>query len=120
MLGKRRREGDDFRSVDSVQWALWATLMCACEKCGAEHELPHWSEPPWNDDVIAWADEWAPKVQALRWSMADDCFNLLCPACRPRLTRQPGWELTSCGYGTIWNFTGGPAPVSLAISCFCL
>ncbi len=57
---------------------LWATLRCACEKCGAEHELPAWSESPWNGDLIAWADEWAPKVHALGWSMADDCFNLLC------------------------------------------
>ena len=82
MLSQMRRPGDDLRSVESVQWALWATLMCHCERCGAEYDLPHWSEQPWNGDVIAWANEWAPKAHSLGWSMAEDRFNLLCPACR--------------------------------------
>jgi hypothetical protein len=70
-------------SVEAVEWALCATLMAYCDGCGADLDLPHWSGPPWNGDVRAWAKEWAPKVQALGWSMADDCFTLFCPECRP-------------------------------------
>jgi hypothetical protein len=72
----------DPRSVEEVKWGLVYTLMCQCEKCGAYNELPDWSEPPWNGDVMSWATECAPKIQAMGWSMADDAFNLLCPNCR--------------------------------------
>jgi hypothetical protein len=73
----------DKRSVEAVQWALDATLMCNCDKCEKEEDLPHWSTPPWDGDSTAWATYWAPRIQAKGWSMADDGFNLLCPACRP-------------------------------------
>jgi hypothetical protein len=58
-----------------------------CDVCGRMNELlPHSSEPPWNDDPQGWAKEWAPKIQAQGWSMADDDFNLLCFNCRPTWT----------------------------------
>lgn len=74
----------DKQSVEAVELALYFTLTCMCAKCGRLDEpLPHWSEPPWNGDDKGWAKEWAPKVRAKGWSMADDCFNLLCFNCRP-------------------------------------
>jgi hypothetical protein len=71
----------DPSSVEAVEWALWCSLLCECDKCGAMFDMPRWSEPPWNDDVMAWAKEWAPTVQSLGWSMSDDEFNLTCPNC---------------------------------------
>jgi hypothetical protein len=84
-LSRRRRLGDDLQSLESIEWALWATLDCFCEKCLDMIELPHWSGPPWNGDVDAWAREQAPFILSQGWSMADDCFNLVCPKCRPTL-----------------------------------
>lgn len=72
----------DPRSVAAIEWALWATMMCQCDRCETVMDLPDCSEPPWNEDIQKWASDWAPKVQAGGWSMADDCFNLLCPNCR--------------------------------------
>jgi hypothetical protein len=82
-LATRRRDGDDLRSVKSVEWGLWATLMCMCHNCDSEYALPHWSEPPWNGDVVGWSKQWAPIVHQLGRIMAPDCFNLLCPNCSP-------------------------------------
>ena len=74
---------EDLRSVEAIEWALWATFVCLCDSCGCEVDLPSWSGPPWNGDVPSWAKEHAPKIQSLGWSMAPDFFNLLCPNCRP-------------------------------------
>jgi hypothetical protein len=71
----------DPRSVEAIEWALWATLVCRCDACDRVLDLPNWSEPPWSEDVAAWAKHWAPQVQAQGWSMAVDGFNLLCPKC---------------------------------------
>ena len=73
--------GWDPRSVEAVAWALWQMLWCSCGTCRAEHILPHWSEPPWSEDVWAWSQAMAPEVQQLGWSMAIDGSHLLCPDC---------------------------------------
>jgi hypothetical protein len=72
----------DPRSCEAIEWGLYATLMCQCDKCGTTLELPDYSEAPWNDDVQTWAKHFAPWVRERGWSMADDGFNLLCPKCR--------------------------------------
>jgi hypothetical protein len=50
--------------------------MCVCTKCDVTYDIPHWSEPPWDDDVESWAKHWVPKVQALGWSMADEASTI--------------------------------------------
>src|SRR4051794_31352846 len=74
----------DPASIEGIEWALWCVLDCQCGICDSRHDIPHWSGPPWNEDVEAWAREWAPVVQATGWSMADDGFNLRCPECTAR------------------------------------
>jgi hypothetical protein len=78
----------DKRSVEAVEWSLWATMMCECDKCGTVLDLPHWSQPHWNDP-IDWAKHWAPTVQEKGWAMAEDGFNLVCPNCY-QLQRRAG------------------------------
>jgi hypothetical protein len=73
----------DPRSLGAIEWALYCSLMCSCDKCDLTFDIPHWGDPPWNGDVKAWAQEWAPKLQEMGWSMSDDCFNLRCSNCRP-------------------------------------
>lgn len=76
--------GDDLdpRSIEAVEWALWCTGMCRCDKCDRwDDALPDPSDPPWNGDIQSWAKEMAPKVQANGWSMSVDAFNLRCCNC---------------------------------------
>jgi hypothetical protein len=73
---------NDPTAIENLEWGLWATLMCLCHTCKSEVDIPHWSNPPWSDDVTAWSKEWAPRIKDLGWSLAPDGFNLLCPKCR--------------------------------------
>ena len=70
------------RSVQAIEWSLWAAMLPICDKCRYEIDIPHWSERP-DEDVSAWAEEWAPKLYEMGWSLADDGIFLICPKCRP-------------------------------------
>ena len=72
----------DAGSCEAIEWALWCTAMCQCDKCGTTLEIPGEFEPPWNGDVQAWAKHFAPLVREQGWSAADDGFNLWCANCR--------------------------------------
>jgi hypothetical protein len=71
----------DPHSVEAIEWSLWAMMLTQCDRCGVELDVPHWSERA-DEDVSAWAAEWAPSIHAKGWSLAGDRMSLVCPNCR--------------------------------------
>ena len=62
-----------------VEFALWGTLMCRCETCGAMLDLTNY-DSLLDRDPIEWSKTVAPIVESHGW-VARSEFALLCPSC---------------------------------------
>ena len=66
-------------SVEAIEWSLWCTLMCQCEKCNAVLDLSKFDELN-AENPIEWSKVVAPLVKSKGWSAPAE-FQLLCPVC---------------------------------------
>jgi hypothetical protein len=88
-------EPEEGRRFRPIEWVLWCNVSwtqpltgkAQCKKCGmVDALLPHWYDPPWNDDYLGWLVDSASKLEASGWLATDTRVDILCPNCRPAAT----------------------------------
>jgi hypothetical protein len=68
----------DPNDVTEVAWALWAGLMCRCDRCGTMLDLGH--DALLDESPKEWADLVAPIAKSNGWT-APDNFSVRCLQC---------------------------------------
>jgi hypothetical protein len=68
-------------SLQEIEWSLWCTLMCHCEKCGTQLDLDQFGISA--DAPAEWAKAAAPFVKTKGWSAPDE-WELRCNECTAR------------------------------------